>query len=71
MDGRQPMSADQHVNVFGHIVSTGAILGSMAGWLPPISALAALTWYLISIWETKTVQDFVVRIKAWFHRKKG
>lgn len=43
-------------------VSAAAILGTLAGWLPPLAALAAIVWYAVQIWESKTVQ-------AWVHRK--
>lgn len=43
-------------------VSAVAIVGTLAGYLPPLAALAAIVWYTVQIWESKTVQ-------AWVHRK--
>lgn len=63
MDGRQT-SMHGHATIFGHVISTGAVIGSVAGWLPPISAFVALIWYLISIWETETVQGWVRRLRG-------
>ena len=34
----------------------GAILGSLAGYLPPMAALIGILWYAIQIWESDTVQ---------------
>jgi hypothetical protein len=36
--------------------AVGAILGSLAGYLPPLAALIAILWYAIQIWESDTVQ---------------
>lgn len=45
------------------LVSAGAILASFAGWAPPLAALGALAWYIVQIWESKTVQ-------GWLHRRQ-
>lgn len=49
-----------------HALSIGAVLGSIAGILPPLAALAAAIWYAIQIWESKTVQGW----RARWHRGK-
>jgi hypothetical protein len=43
----------------GDILSAGAIIGTFVGWLPAAAALAGFVWYLIQIWESKTVQDWL------------
>ena len=48
-------------NRVGDVISVGAILGSLAGWLPPLAALAAIIWYSIEIYESATVQKIVKR----------
>ncbi len=40
-------------------VAAGAILGSIMGYLPAIAALAAIVWYSVQIYESKTVQKYV------------
>jgi len=51
---------------FSHIldwVSAGAVIGSIAGILPPIAAVFAIIWYCIQIYESKTVQNWIRRRK--------
>ena len=36
--------------------AVGGTIGALAGWLPPLAALATLIWTCLRIWETKTVQ---------------
>ncbi len=43
-------------HVLGHLVSLGAIFGTMAGYVPAIAAVVAITWYLLQIWESPLVQ---------------
>lgn len=45
----------------GHILSLFAIVGSFAGLFPAIAALAAVIWYVINIYESRTVQTWVQR----------
>ncbi len=40
-------------------ISASAILGTLAGLLPPLAAIAGLLWYIIQIYESKTVQRYV------------
>ena len=39
-----------------HGTSVLAILGALAGWVPPVAALLAALWYSIEIYESKTFQ---------------
>ncbi len=41
------------------IVSAGAVLGTLAGILPPLAAFGAVVWYAIQIWESQTVQGWL------------
>jgi len=43
-------------------------LGWVAGWLPHISWILPVVWYSIQIWESKSGQKIIGRIKSWFHR---
>lgn len=42
-----------------HLVSGAAILGALIGVLPVLSALGALVWYALQIYETKTAQRWL------------
>lgn len=39
-------------------VSLGAIVGALSGLLPPLAGLAAIIWYVVQIWESKTCQKW-------------
>lgn len=42
----------------GSVVSTLAIIGTFIGWLPYIAAFAAFVWYVIQIFESRTIQQW-------------
>jgi hypothetical protein len=50
------------MKVAGDVLSTGVAAGSLMGILPEISAVCAIVWYGIRIWESETV-------KGLFNRK--
>lgn len=52
----------------GDVISAGAIVASFVGWLPLIAAFAGMIWYMIQIWESKTVQAGLAR---WRVRRKS
>jgi len=43
----------------GNVFSAGAIIASVIGLIPVIAAFVGLIYYLIQIYETKTVQRWV------------
>tara|TARA_R110002126_G_scaffold270027_2_gene413739 strand:+ start:1522 stop:1701 length:180 start_codon:yes stop_codon:yes gene_type:complete len=45
-------------------LSIVTVLGTLISMLPAIAALASLVWSLIRIYETKTVQNWIKKIKA-------
>lgn len=47
------------ISVTGDVVSAGAIVGALMGLLPALAGVAAIIWYAIQIWESKTVQKHV------------
>lgn len=49
----------------GHTLSPIAIVGTAAGYFPYFAAILAATWYLVQLYESKTVQDSIVS-----HRKR-
>lgn len=42
------------LNVAVDAISAGTIVGALAGLLPPLAAVAAIIWYAIQIYESKT-----------------
>ena len=54
-------SLDQWV---GNVLSLGAIVGTVMGWLPAVAAVVALIWYVIQIVESKTFQRWYSRRRA-------
>lgn len=45
----------------GNGVSLGAIVTSFMGLVPALAALVALLWYLVQIYESKTVQVWIAK----------
>ena len=52
------MSAPEQLKVTGDILSVGAVVSTLMGWLPAVAALFTIVWTAIRIWETKTVQEW-------------
>lgn len=48
-------------HIVGHVASLIAIMGAIAGYLPEAAAGAALIWYLLQVWESKTVTRWRAR----------
>lgn len=46
-----------------HTVAAATVLGSIAGFLPPLAAFVAVIWYSIQIYESDTVQRWLARGK--------
>ena len=44
-------------------VAIGGTVGTLAGWLPPLAALATLVWTCIRIWETPPVRNLFKKDK--------
>lgn len=55
------LSAEQldHAKHWLDYLSIGTVLGTLAGYLPALAALASLVWTTIRIYETKTVQSWL------------
>lgn len=47
--------------LIGHIASPLAILGALAGFLPPMAATIAFVWYVIQIGESATFRKWQSR----------
>ncbi len=48
----------------GDVLSAVAIVGAILGYMPYIGAAAGFTFYIIQIWESKTLQAALTRWKA-------
>lgn len=54
---------DEHTKQAMDVASVGTVLGALAGWLPAIAALFTIIWTAIRIYETRTVQSLVARLR--------
>lgn len=45
-------------HILGQGLSVVAILGAIAGALPPLAALVGIVYYGILIWESKTIKEW-------------
>lgn len=45
------------------VAAVGILGGTLVDWLPAIAAIFTVIWTLIRIWETRTVQCIVARIR--------
>ena len=56
---------DQHtqdaVKVIGDTLSIFTVVGTLINMLPSIAALFTIVWTALRIYESKTVQDYLVR----------
>ena len=41
--------------------AVGVVMATLAGWLPVIASILSIVWFGIRIWESKTVQDWVMK----------
>lgn len=58
----QPPLNNPDVRVAVDTVAAAGIIGTLIGYLPALAAFAAIVWYAIQVWESKTVQRHV---RAW------
>lgn len=43
----------------GHILAPAAIIGTILAWFPYFAAFLAVVWYLVQLYESKTIQDAI------------
>ena len=56
------INMDQLKNI-GDIPSVTVVAGTLMSFLPPLAALLTVIWTCIRIYETKTIQRFIRKIK--------
>ena len=47
------------VAMTGDVIGVGAIVAALLGYVTPVAAMVALIWYLIQIWESRTIQHYL------------
>jgi chromate transport protein ChrA len=45
--------------IISYVVAPGVLVATVAAALPPLAALVAIVWYLVQIYESKTVQRWL------------
>jgi len=40
-------------------LSIGAVVGTLAGWLPAVAAMLSIIWTTLRIYETRTIQNLL------------
>lgn len=59
---------ERALSYVGDAASAAGIIGAFIGALPALAGLAGLVWYLIQIWESKTVQK---RVRLWRNKRRA
>lgn len=57
MGGRAVQQHD-YLAWLGNGASVATVLGTVMGLLPPLAALAAIAWYLLQMYESKTYREW-------------
>ena len=57
------LNIDEHTKFVIDVASITTVVGTLWGALPALAALFSLIWSLIRIYETKTVQGWIQKIK--------
>lgn len=64
MSAGPPDGSDHLIRVGLDFAAAGAVAASFLQWLPPISAILGIIWFLIQIFESRTVRHFLERWRA-------
>ena len=57
------MAVSESAKTVVDAASLFTVVGTLNAWLPPLAALFTIVWTSIRIYETKTVQKFIQRLK--------
>lgn len=52
---------DEQLKTMADFTAVTISVATLMSWLPPLAALVSIIWGCISIYETKTVQNFIKR----------
>ena len=53
----------EQIKLVGDGTALGVTVATLLSWLPHMAALASLVWTLLRIYELKTVQKWLKRVK--------
>lgn len=59
--------APEHAKAVVDALSIATVIGTLAQILPAMAALFSIVWSVIRIWETKTVQNLVQKVRKNGH----
>lgn len=54
---------DESLKTAADVAAISISVATILSWLPPLAALVSIIWGCISIYETKTVQNFLKKKK--------
>ena len=54
---------DEQLKTVADVTAVTISVATILSWLPPLAALVSIIWGCISIYETKTVQNFIKKRK--------
>jgi hypothetical protein len=57
-------------NVVGHTLAGVAVVTTLVGALPKVAAAFTILWYGIAIYESKTFQKILGKVRSWNRTKK-
>lgn len=55
-----------NIQITADVAAGVSVVATIVGLLPPAVALLGLIWYCIQIWESKTVQSLICKVKTKF-----
>lgn len=58
----------EHIRVGLDVVAASAVAATFLQWLPPVSALLGIIWFLIQIWESRTVRHAIAN---WRQKRRA
>lgn len=56
--------------IVADILSIGAVVGTLTGYLPPIATILAIVWYALQVYEGKTVQKWIKARRRSIRRRR-
>jgi hypothetical protein len=57
----------EHAKAVVDAISIATVVGTLAQILPAMAALFSIVWSVIRIWETRTVQNLVQKVRKNGH----
>ena len=54
---------NEHTKHVIDTASTVTVVGALMNWIPAVAGIITIVWYTIRIYETKTVQGWIKKIR--------